>query len=334
MKVTYEELKKTIKDALKRNGVDEQRAEIMAKVHTDSTLKGVNSHGINRIPRLIDFIKKGLIDKASNLELLNKTGAIENYDGHLGFGVINAVTLAKRCAELAKEHGIAMVSVRNTTHWMRGGAYSEIIADEGMIGMCWTNTESLMPAWGSDEMSVGNNPLGISIPSKKGNVSLDMAMSLYSYGKLESTRLKNEKLPFPGGYDKDGNLTDEPSLIEETKRLIPTGYWKGSGLAICLDTMAAMLSKGKSTYDLDREKVFNCTGCSQIFIAMNPKAFGTEEENERIIDLMKENIKNSHPIDGKTQVRYPGLGSDMRMEKGLKDGIYVDDDIYKKILEI
>lgn len=334
MIVSYDELKQTIKSALKRHGVDEERAEIMSKIHSDSTLKGVNSHGLNRIPRLINFIEDGLIDINSELELLNKTGAIENYDGHLGFGVINALKLSKRCAELAKEHGIAMVTIRNTTHWMRGGTYAELIADDGMIGMCWTNTESIMPAWGSDEVSIGNNPIGISIPSKTGSISLDMAMSLYSYGKLETTRLKNQKLPFPGGYDKNGNITDDPSLIEETKRLLPTGYWKGSGLAICLDTMAALLSQGKSTYDLDNENVFNCTGCSQIFIAMNPNAFGTEEENERIINLMKERITKAHPIEEKNPVRYPGLGMQKRVEKGLKNGIQVDEKIYKKVMEI
>lgn len=334
MIVSFKELKESIKNALLRHGVSEDKAEIMAKVHSESTLKGINSHGINRIPRLIDFIEKELIDINADLELINKIGVIENYDGNLGFGVINAVKLSNRCSELARENGIAMVTIKNTTHWMRGGTYAEIMADNGMIGMCWTNTESLMPAWGSDEISVGNNPIAISIPSKNGNISLDMAMSLYSYGKLETTKLKNQKLPYPGGFDIAGNLTDDPKLIEESKRLLPTGYWKGSGLAICLDTMAAMLSNGKSTYDLDREKVFNCTGCSQIFIAMNPIALSTEEENEKTIELMRDTFKNLHSIDEDKVVRYPGLGSQLRMEKALKEGIYVDDEIYKKVCEI
>lgn len=331
MKVTYDKLKDTIKNALTASGVSEEKSEIMAKVHADSTLKGVNSHGLNRIPRLIDFIEKGLVDIDAEMELVKGFGSVENYDGNLAFGVINALKASDRAAELAKEHGIGMVTLRNTTHWMRGGAYSENIADKGMIGMCWTNTESLMPVWGSDQNSLGNNPIGIAIPSESGNICLDMAISLYSYGKLETTRLKGENLPYPGGFDKDGNLTDDPRLIEESQNLLPVGYWKGSGLGICLDTMAALLSNGLSTYDMDDRNAFNCTSCSQIFIAMNPEAFSTKEENEKTIAKMKERVKSAHPKNPGASPRYPGLGLHTRKEKGLSEGIEVDGEIFKKV---
>ena len=331
MKVSYEKLKETIKSALINNGVDDSKAEIMADVHADSTLKGVNSHGLDRIPRLIDFINKGLIDKDAKMSLEKSHKAIESYNGNLGFGVINALEASQRVSDLAKEHGIAMVSLKNTTHWMRGGAYSEKIAENGLIGMCWTNTESLMPVWGSDELSLGNNPMGICIPSKNGNISLDMAMSLYSYGKLNTTRLKDEKLPYPGGYDSNGNLTTDPNELLKTQNLLPIGYWKGSGLGICLDTMASLMSNGKSTYDLDDDKSFNCTGCSQIFIAMDPLAFSTEEENERQIEKIKEKISKAHPKEVGKLVRYPGLGQNMRKQKQLNEGIEVDDNIFNLV---
>lgn len=331
MKVSYEKLKETIKSALINNKVDEKRAEIMAKVHADSTLKGVNSHGINRVPRLVKFINDGLINLDGEIELKKAKGACEVYDGNLGFGVINAMACVERVTDLAKSHGIGMVSLRNTTHWMRGGAYGEMIADKGLIGMCWTNTESVLPLWGSDELSLGNNPVGIAIPSDTGNICLDMAVSLYSYGKLETTRLKGEILPYPGGYDTDGNITDDPAKIEETGRLLPIGYWKGSGLGIALDTMAALLSNGKSTYHMDDDNAFNCTGCSQIFIAMDPEIFSTKEENEATIKKIKERIASAHPIEEGKNPRYPGQGLISRKNKNLGAGIEVDDNIFKEV---
>ncbi|MDY3005971.1 3-dehydro-L-gulonate 2-dehydrogenase [Anaerococcus sp. AGMB00486] len=331
MKVKYDILKNTIKLALLKNCVSEEDAEIMAKVHADSTLIGVNSHGLNRIPRLINFINDGLININGKLKLIKKFGAIENYDANLGFGVINSIKASKRAAELAIENGIGMVSVKNSTHWMRAGTYGELIAERGMIALCFTNTESLMPLWGSDEKSIGNNPMCIAIPSKSGNIILDMAISQYSYGKLDSSKIKNEYLPYPGGFDSEGNLTNDPNKIIESQRLLPIGYWKGSGLSLCLDAMASLLSTGKSTYDMDEDKAFNCTGCSQIFIAMNPEVFSTEQENEKVIEKIKQKVHSVRTLEENSSVRFPGEGSIKRKDKNLKEGIEVDDFYYEKV---
>ena len=142
---------------------------------------------------------------------------------------------------MAGDLGLGLVGLNNTTHWMRGGSYGWQAADEGFAAICWTNTESCMPPWGARTVGIGNNPLIIAVPGKNGHVVLDMAMSQYSYGKLQVTRLKNEELPFPGGFDKNGDLTTHPGTIEHTQRILPTGYWKGSGLAIVLDILTARL---------------------------------------------------------------------------------------------
>ena len=88
------------------------------------------------------------------------------------------------------------------------------------MGMSWINAESCMPLWGSDKRSVGNNPFCMAIPREDGPLILDMAMSLYAYGKLGVYRLAGKQLPYPGGFDKDGNLTCDPGAIEETMREI------------------------------------------------------------------------------------------------------------------
>lgn len=331
MRVKYEDLKDTIKKALIANGVAENQAEEMAKIHSDSSLRGVNSHGLNRIPRLIEFINKGLINMNGDLELKNSFGSIENYDANLGFGSLNSVKAANRVVELAEKNGIGLVSLKNSTHWMRAGTYGEIIAEKGMIGILWTNTESLMPLWGSSEKSVGNNPVCIAISSDTGDIILDMAMSQYSYGKLDTYIKKGELLPYPGGFDKDGNLTSNPKDILDSSRLIPVGYWKGSGLSFCLDVVASLLSTGKSTFDLDDDNAFNCTGCSQIFLAINPGIFSTEEENNELLNKIKDRLHSVYSIDPKSKVRYPGEGLDQRQKSNLEKGIEVDDDYYNKV---
>ena len=75
---------------------------------------------------------------------------------------------------------------------------------------------------------------------------IDCAVSQFSYGKIEDCRLKGLKLPVPGGYDTKGELTTDPSEIEKTWRVLPMGYWKGSGLSIVLDLIATVLTDGNS----------------------------------------------------------------------------------------
>ena len=231
MRVPFEQVKETIKKAFLNVGLTEEQAEECAKIHTQSSCDGVYSHGLNRVPRFCDYVKKGWVNTKSTPQLVKARGAAEHYDGGLGIGILNAEFCMKRAVALAKEHGIGMVALRNTTHWMRGGTYSWQAASEGFMGMCWINTESCMPLWGSVEPSVGNNPFCIGIPHKDGNIVLDMAMSQYAYGKLQVMRLAGKQLPYPGGFDKDGNLTSDPGAIEESMRILPTGYWKGSGIS-------------------------------------------------------------------------------------------------------
>src|SRR5699024_1329297 len=101
------------------------------------------------------------------------------------------------------------------------------------------------------EAGVGNNPFCIAIPREDGPVVLDMAMSQFSYGKIGVYRLKGEQLPYPGGFDVNGNLTTDPGTIEKTRRILPAGYWKGSGMAIALDLAAALMANGNSGSDMD-----------------------------------------------------------------------------------
>jgi 3-dehydro-L-gulonate 2-dehydrogenase len=161
-----------------------------------------------------------------------------------------------------------------------------------------------------------------------------MAMSQFSYGKLQVTRLKNELLPVPGGYDKDGNLTSDPGLIEESMRILPTGYWKGSGFAILLDTVAAILSNGLATVGIDQVGQGSCGGCSQIFLAIDPYKAGGQEFVERTLNETVSYIKSSEPAKAGGEVYFPGeLAAKIRQEN-LAKGIPVDENVWNELLSL
>jgi 3-dehydro-L-gulonate 2-dehydrogenase len=335
MRITFEEMKSTIKNAMLKVGLSETQADICAQVHTESSQDGVYSHGLNRVPRFVDYVQRGWINLDGKPELLKSFGSMENYDGNMGIGIINAKYCMNRAIELAKVHGMGIVSLRNTTHWMRGGTYAWDAANAGYLAINWTNTESCMPAWGAKETCVGNNPFCIGIPKKDGNhIVLDMAMSQYSYGKLQVTRLKGDQLPYAGGYDNDGNLTTDPGSIEESKRILPTGFWKGSGLSIALDLAAAILSNGLPTSEIDKVGKGSCGGCSQVFIVLDPHIFGTEKEIEAIIESTVKQLAAAEPEKTGGMIYYPGQRTLITREENSRIGIVVDETVWNDVCKL
>lgn len=333
-RISFDEMKATIKSAFVNAGMPDEKADICAQIHTESSRDGVYSHGLNRVERFVDYILKGWVDVNAEPSLQNNLGSLEIYNGNLGPGILNARFAMNRATEIAKKFGLGLVTLNNTTHWMRGGSYGWQAADKGFIAICWTNTESCMPAWGAKSIGIGNNPFIMAVPHKNGNVVLDMAMSQYSYGKLQVTRLKNEKLPFPGGFDKEGNLTDIPGPIEESWRILPTGYWKGSGFAILLDIISALLSNGLSTAGIDKAGKGSCGSCNQVFIAIDPLKFNTQEFIDNIVSETIRQIKSSELAEGNSEIFYPGEKSLRTRKENMELGIPVDDGVWEKVKKL
>jgi 3-dehydro-L-gulonate 2-dehydrogenase len=333
-RVSFEEMQATIKAAFIVAGMSEEKAGICSRIHTESSRDGVYSHGLNRVERFVEYIGKQWVDVNAEPVLETSLGVMEIYNGNLGPGVLNAM-FAMNCAiNLAEKNGFGLVGLNNTTHWMRGGSYAWQAADKGFMSICWTNTESCMPAWGTQSQCVGNNPFIMAVPRHGGPIILDMAMSQYSYGKLQVTRLKNQRLPFPGGFDREGNLTDQPGLIEETRRLLPMGYWKGSGFAIMLDLFAALLSRGLTTAGVDKAGNGNCGSCSQVFIAINPLMLNTQKFIDQAIEETIIQLKNTSPANEGGEIYYPGEQSQKVRHENMELGIPVDDSVWAKVKEL
>lgn len=196
MRVQYDVMVQEFARVLEKKGFTHEDAENAAIIFAQNSLAGVYSHGLNRFPRVVSYLEKGEIDPNARATCEMKMGAIERWDGHRGFGPLNAKRAMDRACELAKENGIGCVALGNNNHWMRGGTYGWLAADHGCIGICWSNTMPNMPAWGGLNRKIGNNPLIMAVPRSNGeHAMIDCAVSQFSYGKIEDCRLKGLKLP-------------------------------------------------------------------------------------------------------------------------------------------
>jgi len=323
------EIRAVLESALLKHGFSNDRASLCARLFTETSLDGVYSHGLNRFPLFLQAVEKGIVKPANKPSLVRSVNNFENWDGNLGPGNLNAWGSMGRAIQLARESGMGVVSLRNTNHWMRGGSYGLQAARAGCIGICMTNTKPNMPPWGGSETKVGNNPFIISIPQEPYPFLLDMAMSQFSYGKMEVLDRRGENLPFAGGFDKNLQLTDEPGAIMESELALPMGYWKGSGLAILIDLLVATLSGGQTTSEIgEPEEEY---GLSQLFMAFDLQQLSDEEDRTRIIRELTGSLLEATAMEAGGQVYYPGQQSWLRRQDNKSNGIPVDLDTWDLI---
>jgi 3-dehydro-L-gulonate 2-dehydrogenase len=325
MRVPFETLHGVLTGALRGTGMAEGRAVLCARLFAEASRDGVSSHGLNRFPRFMRMIGRGVVDVEARPVPVSTHGSLERWDGRRGPGNLNAYDSMARAIDLARAHGVGCVALANTNHWMRGGSYGWQAADAGAIGICWTNTLANLPPWGAADPRLGNNPLAIAVPRTKGHLVLDMAMSQFSVGGLEAYRLRGELLPVAGGYDESGALSRDPAAIEASRRLLPVGFWKGSGLSLALDLVAAFLSGGQATVDIPQDPDLE-TGLSQVFIAIQPPPPGAGEDRDHLADRVLAFVQA-----GGGDVRYPGERTLETRRRSLADGVPVDPAIWARV---
>jgi 3-dehydro-L-gulonate 2-dehydrogenase len=330
LNISADKMQKTLYNILLKHNFSKKRATECATIFTQNSVDGIYTHGINRFPRFVQYIQKGYVKPDAKPTLSHRFGGIEQWNGNLGAGPSNAIFATERAMKLAKKYGIGCVALANTNHWMRGGAYGWQAAKAGFTFMGWTNTIANMPAWGATNPKLGNNPLVFATPYGEEAIVLDMAMSQYSFGAMELAVLKNEKLSVAGGYDKDGNLTNEPDLVLESWRALPIGFWKGAGLSFLLDVLSAILSNGLATHEITKQPAE--IGSSQIFIAIDMSRLGNYSSISTTIDGIIQDYKTSIPVKEQGKISYPGERVLDTRHKNNEEGIPVLESVWQEVL--
>ncbi|MFI8620436.1 3-dehydro-L-gulonate 2-dehydrogenase [Marinomonas sp. NPDC078689] len=327
--ISVAKLTDTYKTILLSRGMEQDNATRLAEGFVEMANEGIYSHGINRFPVFISQVDKGQIKLNETPKCVNSMGALEQWDCHFGPGVLNGLICSDRAMELARQYGIGMVGMRNSNHWMRGGSYVLRMAREGFAGIAATNSTAVMPAWGGKDHRLGTNPLIMAIAGDP-PVLVDCSMSQFSYGQLQNYVLADKELPVVGGYDNNGELTKDPHVLWENKRILPMGFWKGSSMSLVLDMMLTAITGGHSVPALT-EDMGGEFGVSQFLIAIDLsktiEASKFSEEMKRIRDY----VLASEPAETGT-VQVAGSSIEKFLEKHERaGGIEIHDSIWQQI---
>lgn len=329
MRVSYEEMKREFKRVLLSRKLGEEDAEMCASMFADTTETGVMTHGVIRFPRFIGQIDAGDFNLDAQPECVVSLGALEQWDAHMAIGNITARKANRRAMELADQYGIGLVALRNANHWMRGGTYAYEAAEKGYMAISFCNSLPIVTPWGGTDARMGTNPIIFAVPGNPPTL-LDMATSQYSFGALDLHRLAGKQLEVDGGFDENGKLTRDPATIIKTKRLLPMGYWKGSGLGAIIDMMSAVLAGGKTSKEfLDQGSE---SSVCEIFIVMKLEGLGDKAEQNAKIQGIVDWITGSPAIDPEKPVFLPGHEFPKKLADNRKRGyLEISDEIWSKI---
>ena len=335
VRVSGEELFSFIVRVLLKLGIPEEHAKIVADNLLMADLRGIESHGVQRLKRYVDGILSGGININPRIEILREGPSYALIDGDEGLGQVVGQRAMSLAIEKAKDSGIGVVAVRNSNHYGIAGYYALMAAREGMIGISMTNSRPLVAPTGGVERFLGTNPIALAAPTKDKPFLLDMATSVVPIGKLEVYRRKNKPIPEGWAIDAGGNLTRDVEAVFNEGALLPLGGLgelfgghKGYGLSLMVDILSGILSGGtwsrhvKNTNEKHSE-------VDHFFMAINIEAFTPLEEFKERMTKMIDEIKSSKKHPDFERIWIHGEKGFLTQETRLKIGI----PIYKKVLK-
>lgn len=237
--VGHEELARFIGGALMAKGASAADAGIVADGLTWANLRGVDGHGVSRLPFYLRMIERGEIDPQARPQLLHDRAATFMLDGGHGFGPVAMMQAIEIATQRARTAGVCFGLVRRTTHTGAIGRYAQWMAARGCAALILGAGPAFMAYHGARVASVGTSPIAIAVPSGQGPVVLDMATSTISNGKILQARATGAELPPGAVLTGAGEPTTDPRLAEI---LLPLGGPKGSGLALMFEMLASVLA--------------------------------------------------------------------------------------------
>jgi LDH2 family malate/lactate/ureidoglycolate dehydrogenase len=243
--VNPEELTARVAGIFSRIDVPTDEARIVAEHLVEADLRGVHSHGVIRVPTYVAGIKKGSINPRPKIEVVEDNGGQVVMDGDFGLGQLTAFRANELAIERGKEHGMAAVALRRSTHCGAMAYYALRARAADLIGIAITNAGMNMTPTGGTQKIIGNNPFAMAVPTTRDwPMVLDMATSVVAGGKLDVARSKGQSIPLGWARDKDGNPTTDP-VAARAGSLEAVGDYKGYGMAVMLDVLAGVLSGGR-----------------------------------------------------------------------------------------
>jgi len=238
--VSVDRLQLFIKKVLLNAGVRDDVAGYVTEGLVQTSVRGVDSHGVRLLPHYLEGVKKGRINPDPNYKFQKTSLSTGTLDADHTFGHAAGMEAARKAIVLAKEAGTGHVAIYNSSHFGAAAYYALEIAKHDMIGMSFTNTDALIKTYAGKKPFLGNNPICFAAPCKdEGPFCLDMATSIVTFNRIKQLRDEGVDAPAGVGADSEGVETTNP---DEITTLLPIGSYKGFGLSMAFEILCSLLT--------------------------------------------------------------------------------------------
>ena len=331
--VSEVELRGLCEETLRAAGTPPEEAAWVSDCLVLSNLKGVDSHGVQQIPGYVKAIEDGFLRPGQRPTLIEERAATALYDGNWGYGYTIAREVMQETMRRAREAGTAFSGIRNVHHIGRVGRWAEMALEEGMIGIASQPGGVYIAPWGGIDRKLPIAPIALAAPAGKHRpIVVDMSLGPIAGGRTAILAVRGVRVPEGWYVDDEGKPHDDPAIFNSGKGAqLPLGQpglgYKGMALSMMVNILAGPLLGHVTTRDHAFKR------CGVFLGAIDIEAFTPLETYLEGMEALIDDIKSSRLAEGFEEITVPGEPEWTELDKRKKEGIYLDDEIYQKILD-
>lgn len=320
-------------DCLTSFGLSNEDAQFVSESLVQTSLWGIDSHGIARLPHYMNRIESKSISPTPNIKTEITGPCSANIDGDHGLGIVVVGEATKESIKLAKKNGIGVVGVRESSHCGAIGIYGRMIADAGLIGITFTHSDSFVAPHHGHKKFLGTNPICIAVPNEDGPpVCLDMATSAIPFNYIMNARNEDRNIPNDVAYNQEGEPTENPNEVTALK---PMAGHKGYAMAFMIELLCGPLNGmpfGLNISDMYKD-LTKRRHLGSFVIAIDPMRFFGGKNFSKTVAAMVESARMQQVKDPGQPVLAPGDDQYAKEKERLKQGIPVESGLFGQMME-
>ena len=347
IRYSVDTLERFCRDAFEKFGFSKEEASQITDVLLLADLYGVKSHGTQRLVRYHKAIERGSVVVDAKPEIVFETPVSAVIDGHSGMGQLISLFAMNKAIEKAKQVGMAFVTVRNSNHYGIAGYYTKMACDQGLIGICTTNSESIMVHTGAKQAILGSNPIAFAMPADPYPFWFDAATTVVPKGKLEVYYKAGKQLGDSWAIDDSGTVCHDAEEVLDCidgKRgaggILPVGgereengSHKGYGFSMICELLCSITSGGATSNHHVRASGVGAGTC-HAFIVIDPKIFGNEAEIRAHLSAFLQELRDAKRADEAVPIYTHGEKEAIAIENNNRNGIDVDISTVSEMINI
>lgn len=298
-RVDAQKTERFVAQVFMRKGMTEPDAAMVARALVETSLRGVDTHGLRLLPIYVKELEGGRSNPRPRMRFEQARASVVKMDADAALGIVAGFAAADKAVTVARESGVGVVSVGNSNHFGATALYGIEIAEQGCIGMIMTHAAARVAPFGGRTQLFGTNPICFTAPRENGPpFCLDMATSQVSYSKVKYYRQNGDLLEPGWAVDDQGAPATAP---EQVAALSPLGGYKGQGLAMMVQVLCALLAGMPLDWDLshlDTGSFAEPRKIAHFVMALDISAFTERDVFRHNLGELLDTVRDSSPRAG------------------------------------